>query len=116
MRLDAGRIVIVDWRDGLPKEANKRRPAVVVEETDLFDPTFPNVILVPLADDPAFVIPDLSVVIAPTRENGCSKPCRAVAHGVTATSKRRVEPTDARITEEQLGEIRRLIAVALGLV
>jgi predicted transposase YdaD len=30
MNLAAGQIVLVEWRDALPKEPNKRRPAVVV--------------------------------------------------------------------------------------
>jgi mRNA interferase MazF len=34
-----GQIVIVEWRDALPREANKRRPAVVIEDSELFDPS-----------------------------------------------------------------------------
>ena len=35
--LRAGQIVLADWRgDALPKEPNKRRPAVVVEDDGLF--------------------------------------------------------------------------------
>ena len=30
-RFAAGDIVLADWRDALPKEPNKRRPAIVVE-------------------------------------------------------------------------------------
>ena len=53
MRLEAGGIVLVDWRDALPLEASKRgRPAVVVEDRGLFHEDYPNVILVPLAEDP----------------------------------------------------------------
>ena len=35
--LVAGQLVVVDWRDGLPKQPDKRRPAVVVEDHELFD-------------------------------------------------------------------------------
>jgi mRNA interferase MazF len=115
LALAAGQIVLVDWRDALPKEPNKRRPAVVVEDSELFDPTYPNVILVPLADDPALAIADLSVAIAPTQENGCTKPCRALAHHVTTTSKQRIEPTASHITQAELQRLRRCIAVAIGL-
>ena len=74
--LRAGQIVLADWRgDAMPKEPNKRRPAVVVEDDALFVPSYPNVILVPLTEDAALAIPDLSVAIDPTTENGCSKPC-----------------------------------------
>ncbi len=95
MSLAAGKIVLVDWRDALPKEPNKRRPAVVVEDSDLFDETYPNLVLVPLAEDPHLAIADLSVQIPPTAENGCAKPCFALAHQVTTTSKQRVSPTTA---------------------
>jgi len=115
MSLAAGQIVLVDWRDALPKEPNQRRPAVIVEDSDLFDETYPNLILVPLADDPHLAIADLSVRILPTAENGCPKPCYALAHHVTTASKQRVTPTPSHIGDTELAEIRRLIGVAIGL-
>ena len=112
----AGSIVLADWRgDALPKEPNKRRPAVVVEDDGLFAPGYPNVILVPMTEDAALAIPDLAVPIAPTPENGCAKPCWAVSHLVATTSKARLRPTPSRITTAQLAAIRRQIAVAVGL-
>ena len=114
--LRAGQIVLADWRgDAMPKEPNKRRPAVVVEDDALFVPSYPNVILVPLTEDAALAIPDLSVAIDPTTENGCSKPCWAVSHLVTTTSKSRLRATPSHITSEQLASIRRQIAVAIGI-
>ncbi|QQP87536.1 type II toxin-antitoxin system PemK/MazF family toxin [Skermanella sp. TT6] len=115
MNVTAGDIVIVDWRDALPKEANKRRPAIVVEDSDLFDPAYPNAILVPLTDDPKLAMPSLSVPIAPTPENGCPKASWAIAHHVTATSKQRIQTTTSRITDAQLAEIRRRIALSIGI-
>ena len=112
--LRAGQIVLADWRgDALPKEPNKRRPAVVVEDDGLFAPSYPNAILVPLTEDAALAIPDLSVAIAPTAENGCSKPCWAVSHLVTTTSKTRLTDTPSRITPEELAAIRHQIAFAV---
>jgi len=111
----AGQIVLADWRgDALPKEPNKRRPAVVVEDDGLFAPAYPNVILVPLADDAALVIPDLAVHIDPLPENGCTKPCWAVAHLVATTSKTRVTATKSRVTAAQLAQIRRRVALSIG--
>ena len=110
-----GQIVLVDWRDGLPREPNKKRPAVVVEDRGLFDDTYPNLILAPLAEDPHLAIADLSVQIPPTVENDCTKLCYALAHHVTTTSKHRITPTLSRITDEQLAQIRRLIGIAIGL-
>jgi mRNA interferase MazF len=114
--LHAGQIVLADWRgDALPKEPNKRRPAVVVEDDGLFAPSYPNAILVPLIEDDALAIPDLSVAIAPTADNGCSKPCWAVSHLVATTSKARLQATPSRITQPQLAAIRRQIALAVGI-
>jgi mRNA-degrading endonuclease toxin of MazEF toxin-antitoxin module len=111
-----GDIVLADWRgDALPKEPNKLRPAVVVEDERLFDPGYTNVILVPHTEDRRLVIPDLAVEITPTPENGCRKPCWAVSNLVATTSKRRIRETACRLTSEQLGTIRRQIALAVGL-
>ena len=111
----SGQIVIVEWRDALPKEANKRRPAVVIEDSELFDPSYPNVILVPLTEDAGMVIADLSVRIDPTPENGCTKTCFAMSPLVTATSKARVRGTRSHVTPEQLTDIRRRVGEAIGL-
>jgi mRNA-degrading endonuclease toxin of MazEF toxin-antitoxin module len=86
-----------------------------VEDSDLFDPSYPNVMLVPLAEDPHLAIMDLSVEIQPTPENGCTKASYALAHHVTTTSKRRITETPSRVTDAQLAEIRRLIALPIGL-
>ena len=111
----AGQIVLADWRgDALPKEPNKLRPAVVVEDDGLFGPGYPNAILVPLTEDGALAMPALSMAIPPTPENGCPKPCWAVSHLIATTSKARLKLTQSRITREQLAAIRRQIAVAIG--
>jgi mRNA interferase MazF len=110
-----GQIVLVDWRDALPKEPNKLRPAIVVEDGDLFGPSYPNVILVPVSEDRDLAPPPVSLVIDPTRENGCSKRCYALSAYVAATSKKRVRPTQSRILPAQLDAIRRQIALAIGL-
>jgi mRNA interferase MazF len=98
---EPGQIVIVEWRDALPRKANKRRPAVVIEDAELFDPSYPNVILVPLTEEASMVIADLSVRIDPTPENGCTKTCFAMSPLVTGTSKLRVRGTASHVTGEQ---------------
>jgi mRNA interferase MazF len=73
VELKAGQIVTVDWRkdpddpalDPQPPEPNKLRPAVVVQDTELFDPAYPTVLVVPMTGDPAPAIPDLTVVLSP---------------------------------------------------
>jgi mRNA interferase MazF len=111
----AGQIVVADWRDALPKEPNKLRPAVVVEDDGLFDPAYPNVTLVPLTEDRRMAIADLSLAIEPTPENGCAKRCYALSHCVATTSAKRLRPTRSAITLEQLRAIRRQIGLAIGL-
>jgi mRNA-degrading endonuclease toxin of MazEF toxin-antitoxin module len=116
LALRAGQIVLADWRgDALPKEPNKLRPAVVVEDDGLFAPAYPNAILVPLTDDDRLVIADLAVEITPSAENGCVKPCWAVSHLVATASKARLRGTPSRITAGQLAAIRRQIALAVGI-
>lgn len=110
----AGQIVIADWRDGLPREPNKLRPAVVVEDESLFDPAYPNVILVPLTEDRRLAIADLSVAIDPTPQNGCTKRCYALSHCVATTSAARVRETSSWIAKDELLAIRRKIALAIG--
>jgi mRNA-degrading endonuclease toxin of MazEF toxin-antitoxin module len=109
-----GQIVLVDWRDALPKEPNKLRPAIVVEDGELFGPSYPNVILVPLSDDADFAIADLPLMIEPTPENGCTKRCYALSHCVTTNSLGRITPTHSRILADQLDAIRHQIALAIG--
>ena len=86
----------------------------MVEDGSLFAAAYPNAILVPLTDVAAPAIPDLAVVIEPTTENGCSKPCWAACHLVSTTSKRRLQATSLRITLEHLNSIRHQIALAVG--
>ena len=111
----AGQIVLVDWRDALPKEPNKLRPAIVVEDDELFDPAYPNLILVPLSRDLAVAPRDLALAIEPTPENGCTERCYALSCYVATTSVKRVRPTSSYVRPEQVALVRRQIAMAIGL-
>jgi mRNA interferase MazF len=111
----SGQIVLVDWRDALPKEPNKLRPAIVVEDSSLFDPGYPNVILVPLSEDGELTASHLRLPIDPTPENGCTKRCYALSSYIATTSTLRVTHTQSHILPAQLSVIRRQIALAIGL-
>jgi mRNA interferase MazF len=113
--LTAGQVVLVDWRDALPKEPNKLRPAVVVEDSSLFDADYPNVIVVPLSEDSQLSASNLRLAIEPTPENGCTKRCFALSSYLATTSILRVTATQSYILPEQLAAIRRQIALAIGL-
>lgn len=113
-----GQIVLIDWcGDALPKEANKLRPCIVVEDCALFDEAYPNVIVVPMKTEIGTFISALSVKIAPNESNGCKVACYAVAHAVVTASKSRiVNRTDRFVTRAQLLAIRGFIAESSGLV
>jgi mRNA interferase MazF len=111
----AGSIVLADWRGGaLPAEPSKLRPAVVVEDDGLFPDAYPNTLVVPLTRDQGLAYPSLSERIDPSPENGASQTCWALAHHVSSVSMKRVTQTPSRITDDQLGNIRRRIALAVG--
>lgn len=111
----AGSIVVVDWRGGsLPQEPSKLRPAVVVEDHDLFPEGYPNMLVVPLTRDAGLAHGSFAERIEPTADNGADTTCWALAHHVTSVSLRRINPTASQITTEQLSSIRKRITVAVG--
>jgi mRNA-degrading endonuclease toxin of MazEF toxin-antitoxin module len=111
----AGSIVVVDWRGGsLPREPSKLRPAVVVEDHELFPERYPSTLVVPLTRDEGLAHRWFAERIEPTTENGADTTCWALAHHVTSVSLRRVNLTASRITAEQLSSIRKRIMVAVG--
>ncbi len=114
-RYPAGAIVVVDWRGGsLPQEPGRLRPAVIVEDHELFPEEYPNVLVVPLTRDEGLAHGSFAERIEPTAGNGADTTCWALAHHVTSVSQRRVDLTASRITTEQLSSIRRRIMVAVG--
>ena len=123
MELTAGQIVTVDWRrdpldpaqDPHPPEPNKLRPAVVVQDTGLFDPSFPTVLVVPMTGDPELAIPDLTVVLEPSASNGCKKRSYLLPQHLTCVAKTRIRTaTDCRISPAELQQLRQLVILAIG--
>lgn len=123
MELKAGQIVAVDWRkepadpaqDPQPPEPNKLRPAVVVQDTDLFDPAYPTVLVVPMTGDSALAIPDLTVVLQPCRTNGCKKLSYLLPQHLTCVAKTRITSvTQSEITPAELQQLRQLVVLTIG--
>jgi len=114
--LKAGQILWIDFRkDALPKEPNKLRPGIVVEDSDLFAAAFPNVVVVPCTTALTFEVSDLCVQIVPDEGNGFDRVNWAIAHNVTTASKARiVKVTDFSISAKDLAEIRTRIVETLG--
>ena len=123
MELKAGQIVAVDWRkepadpaqNPQPPEPNKLRPAVVVQDTDLFDPAYPTVLVVPMTGDSALAIPDLTVVLQPCRTNGCKKLSYLLPQHLTCVAKTRITSvTQSEITPAELQQLRQLVVLTIG--
>jgi hypothetical protein len=68
-----------------------------------------------LTGDPRVAPSELTLTIEPTPENGCKTRSYALSCYLATTSVRRIQATPSRILPEQLTEIRRQIAVSVGL-
>jgi mRNA-degrading endonuclease toxin of MazEF toxin-antitoxin module len=108
----AGEIVVVDWRDALPRtgEPNKLRPAVIVGATRLYGSGLPFKVVVPLTSEPALAIVGASLRIEPRSANGCTEICYALSWNVQTVPRARLTATSSKITDDQLAEIRRQVA------
>jgi mRNA-degrading endonuclease toxin of MazEF toxin-antitoxin module len=111
----AGHIVLVDWGGAMPGEPTRIRPAVVVENARVFPDEYSVTLVVPLSRDERLARSRLAVRIDPTPENGAGATSWALAHHVNSVSLRRVNPTQSRVTNDQLHLIRQRIALALDL-
>lgn len=111
----AGRIVAVDWRDVFPGsgEPNKARPGIIVGSPRFFGSGLPFEIVVPLTGEEALAIAGASLRIMPTSENGCTKPCYALAWNVQAVPHARLTQTPSSITADELARIREYIAACV---
>ncbi len=98
----------------MPAEPTWRRPAVVVEDVDLFPDAYPNLLVVPMTRDEGLAYPSFAERIDPTAENGVTETSWALAHHVTSVSMQRVTTTPSAIAPEQLDSIRRRIGLAIG--
>ncbi|MGQ0678587.1 MAG: type II toxin-antitoxin system PemK/MazF family toxin [Actinomycetota bacterium] len=113
----AGAIVVVDWRGGsLPQEPSKLRPAVVVEDHELFPEQYPTTLVVPMTRDEGLAHGSFAERIDPDSGNGVETTCWALSHHVTSVPMRRISATPSRITAEQLARIRQRIGLAVGIV
>lgn len=106
---------MVDWRGGaLPRKPNRLRPAVVVEDDELFPDSYPNTLVVPLTRDEGLAHATFAERIEPTVGNGVEATCWALAQHVTSVSLRQVDSTPSRVSADQLASIRARITVAVG--
>ena len=116
-RPEAGRIVLVDWRDSqrLPGEPGGIRPAVVIERSGVLTGTEQNLLVVPLSTREIYAqVPVMAQRIEPTEENGCTAISFALAQNVGAVALARCHPTASRVTDGQVRLIRDKSAYLIG--
>ena len=102
-----GQIVAVDWRDALPGSGEpKQQPGVIVGSPRFFGSGLPFELVVPLTGEAALAIAGASMLIAPTRENGCTKPSYALAWNVQSVPHARLTETPSCVTGDELASIR----------
>jgi mRNA interferase MazF len=88
---------------------------VVVQDTELFDPAYPTVLVVPMTGDPALAIPDLTVVLQPSPSNGCKKVSYLLPQSLTCVAKTRITAaTNSQITPAELQQLRQLVGLTIG--
>ena len=87
----------------------------MVQDTDLFDPAYPAVLVVPMTGDSALAIPDLTVVLQPCRTNGCKKLSYLLPQHLTCVAKTRITSvTQSEITPAELQQLRQLVVLTIG--
>lgn len=113
-----GRIVLVDWRDALPGsiEPGKVRPGILVGSSSVFGPASLTSIVVPLTGTAALAVPWVSLEIAPTAENYCTKTSYALAWNVQSVLCSRLREAKGSITHEQLRSVRGMVARCVDIV
>ena len=106
--MTAGQIVTVNWRDAITGsfEPNKRRPGVVVSSSEFFASNLPFEFVVPLTGGTYLAIPWASTLILPSPQNGCTKPCYALAWNLQSVPHARLTETPSRINDDELRQIR----------
>ena len=87
----------------------------MVQDTELFDPAYPMVLVVPMTGDPALAIPDLTVVLQPSPSNGCKKVSYLLPQNLTCIAKTRITAaTKSQITPTELQQLRQLVVLTIG--
>ncbi len=88
---------------------------MVVQNTELFDPAYPTVLVVPMTSDPDLAIADLTVVLQPSPSNGCKKLSYLLPQNLTCVAMTRITgATKSQITPAELQQLRQLVVLSIG--
>jgi mRNA-degrading endonuclease toxin of MazEF toxin-antitoxin module len=88
---------------------------VVISNPAIFDARLRVLVVVPLTGAIQLAAPIVSIPIEPAPANRLSKRSFALAWNIQSIPLQRVTPTEARISREQLAEIKAAIAECLDL-
>lgn len=96
----------------LPREFGRPRPAVVLQETDVFPPVT-SLTVAPLSTHASGL--DIRIVIDPSPANGLRRRSEAMIDKLTTVERERVGPVVGRIAPSDMTQIERALATFLGL-
>jgi mRNA interferase MazF len=111
-----GAIVKVHWRDAKRKttDPNRVRPAVVIGMSGVYVDALATLLVVPMTADEEMLVPGVTLVLLPTPDNGCTRTSYALSWNIQSVAIERITPTNARVTDKELEELRAQVARLVG--
>jgi mRNA interferase MazF len=97
-----------------PGDFGKPRPAVVIQG-DVLNLAQPHSVIVALITSTQIDAPLLRLTIKPAASNGLKKPSQVQANRIISLRIERVRKTIGHLSEKQMLELNRLLAVIIGL-
>ena len=95
----------------LPRALGKPRPAVVLQETDVF-PAINSLTVLPLSTYASGL--EIRVIIDPTRENGLGRRSETMIDKVMTVEAARIGPVIGQLSPADLRRVDRALATFLG--
>ena len=97
-----------------PGDFGKPRPAVVIQG-DVLNQAQPRSVVVALITSTLVDAPLLRLTIKPAASNGLKKPSQVQAYKILTLRIKRIGQTIGRLSEKQMLELNRLLAMIIGL-
>ena len=97
-----------------PGDFGKPRPAVVIQG-DVLNQAQPRSVVVALITSTLVDAPLLRLTIKPAASNGLKKPSQVQANKILTLRIKRIGQTIGRLSEKQMLELNRLLAMIIGL-
>ena len=100
-------------RVALPGSYGKVRPALVIQ-SDIFD-MHPSITLLPLTGD-LRAVPAVRITLQPTTGNGLQKTSQVMVDKAHTARREKIGEPFGRVSNKELSEITRALAVFLGII